>query len=214
MVMARLYFQGGEDLAKRDSKEVNEKAFSEAGRAPVVLVFVGWTSKSVGESDRYRRIIVEYFEELGAREIVFAELSDSKEEIAEKMQRSDLVYLPGGDTRILVERLKDIGVDCLLRECDKIIIGNSAGALALCPECVLTRGREHPETEIFAGIGLVDFCVDVHYESSKDEELEELSFNRKIYAIPERSALVYDKGKISAIGNVYLFYKGKKTLLT
>jgi peptidase E len=130
------------------------------------------------------------------------------------MQRSDLEYLPGGDTRILVERLRDTGVGSLLREYDRIIIGNSAGALALCPECILTKGREHPETEIFAGIGLVNFCVDVHYESSKDEELEKLSLKRKIYAVPERCALVYDDGKVSPIGKVYMFWKGQKALLT
>jgi peptidase E len=209
--MAKLYFLGGEDLTKRDSKEINKRAFIDAGGAPIALVFIGWTSKSSDKSEKYRRIITEYFEELGASEIVFAELADSTEAIAAKMDRSDLVYLPGGDTRVLIERLKKTKVDALLRKYGKTIIGNSAGALALCRDCLIVKNSGSLETLILPGVGLVDFCVDVHYNSSKDKELEELSKKRKIYAIPETGALIYDEGDLSFAGKVCLFHRGRKT---
>lgn len=209
--MAKLYFLGGEDLTKRDSKEINKSAFIDAGGTPIALVFIGWTSKTPDKSEEYRLIITKYFEELGASEIVFAELADSTEAIAAKMDRSDLVYLPGGDTRVLVERLKKTKVDALLRRYGKTIIGNSAGALALCRDCLIVKDSRSLETLILPGVGLVDFCVDVHYNSSKDKELEELSKKRKIYAIPERGALIYDEGGLSFVGKVCLFHRGKKT---
>jgi hypothetical protein len=59
----------------------------------------------------------------------------------------------------------------------------------------------------------VDFSVKVHYKTSRDRELKELSHGRKIYAIPEDSALVFDDGSVSSIGDVYLFQNGKKTKL-
>jgi len=37
--MVILYFLGGEDIVKRDSREINKKAFIDAGGAPVVLIF-------------------------------------------------------------------------------------------------------------------------------------------------------------------------------
>jgi peptidase E len=98
----------------------------------------------------------------------------------------------------------------LLRRYDKIIVGNSAGALALCRECLLVNRRGRPGTTIIAGFGLVDFSVEVHYTTSEDSELEKLSEQREIYAIPERCALLYDDGRLSSIGKVYLFDHGRK----
>jgi len=208
--MTRLYFLGGEDIVKRDSKEINKKAFTDAGGAPVVLVFP-WTAESVDKADKYRKTMIDYFKELGASKIEIAEPSDLLEEIAEKINGSDLIYLPGGDTKILVERIKNAKVDNLLRKYSKVMLGNSAGALAMCKDCILTKGKDNPVTTIISGFGLVDFSVDVHYDASKDEELKKLSTKRRIYAIPERCAVVYNNGNLSFIGDVYLFYGGKKT---
>jgi len=210
--MPKLYFLGGEDLANRDSEQIDKKAFADAGCAPIVLVFIGWASKSVDETEKYRRIIVDYFEEVGAKKIVFAELSDSLEAIDNKMRHADVIYLPGGDPRLLVERIKKKGVEALLRRYDKVILGNSAGALALCGDCLIVGSeRAHEETTMISGVGVVDFCVDVHYNSSKDRKLMELSKDRRIFAVAERSALVRDEVGLSFFGTVYLFYRGKKT---
>ena len=208
--MEKLYFLGGEDIVKRDSKKINKRAFADAGRAPTVLIFP-WASESVDKEDKYRNVMAEYFKELGANKVEFAESTDSLKGIAEKVNRSDLIYLPGGVTRILVERMKNARADNLLRKCNKVIIGNSAGALTLCEDCILTKDKDNPVTAIISGFGLVDFSVEVHYNSSKDTELKELSMKRKIYAIPEQCALIYDGGNLSFIGDVYLFYEGKKT---
>jgi len=81
--------------------------------------------------------------------------------------------------------------------------------LALCKRCVLTDRRE-PAVKVVKGLGLVDFGVKVHYKSSKDTALKRLSKEEKIYAIPERSALVYDNGRLSFMGNVYMFQNGEK----
>jgi peptidase E len=210
MAMKRLYFLGGEDVVKRDSKEINERAFIDAGGTPVVLMFP-WTAESVDKVDSCRKIMVGYFKDLGASTVDFAEYSDSLEEITKKVDRSDLIYLPGGFTRILVARIRNKNVDVLLRKYDRIIVGRSAGALALCKECILTRNRDNPETVIITGIRLVDFSVKVHYNPSRDSELKKLSKQGRIYAIRERSALVYDNDAISSIGDVYLFQNGKKT---
>jgi peptidase E len=99
----------------------------------------------------------------------------------------------------------------LLRKYDGVVVGRSAGALALGKKCVVTKNRRKPTSMIISGIGLVDFSVKAHYKPSKDGELKRLSKEEKIYAIPERSALVYDNDALSFIGNVYLFQNGEKT---
>jgi len=208
--MAKLYFIGGENIAKRDSREINEAAFGDAGGAPAVVVFP-WARASFDNTYKRRKRLFDYFRNLGACTVDFAEYSDSFEKVTEKVEGSDLIYLPGGLASVLVERLKNRSVDRLLRKYDGVVVGRSAGALALGKKCVVTKNRRNPTSMIISGIGLVDFSVKAHYKPSKDGELKRLSKEEKIYAIPERSALVYDNDALSFIGNVYLFQNGEKT---
>jgi dipeptidase E len=206
--MAKLFFLGGERVVKQDSREINEVAFREAAESPRVLVFP-WARASFDKTYKRRKRLVNYFINLGAGTVDFADYGDTFEEICRKVEYSDLIYLTGGLTTVLLERLKSKSVDSLLRKYDKVIVGRSAGALALCKKCVLTERRK-PVVKMVTGLGLVDFGVKVHYKTSKDVELKRLSKEEKIYAIPERSALVYDRGCLSVIGDVYVFQNGEK----
>lgn len=209
--MVTLYFLGGEDVAKRDSREINSMAFHDAGGAPSVLI-IPWARSSFEKNYEDRRRILMYFKALGACKVDFADYSDTLKEIAEKVGSSDLLYLTGGITSVLLERIRKKSVDCLLREYDKVIVGRSAGALALCDKCVITMwNRKRRDTVPISGIRLVDFAVKVHYRSSKDSQLRLLSTGGRIFAIPEGSALVSDDGTLKSIGDVYLFQNGEKT---
>ena len=207
--MAKLYFLGGERVLKQDSREINEAAFREAGETPRVVVFP-WARASFDKTYKRRQRLFNYFRGLGACSVDFVDYGDTFEDITRKVECSDLLYLTGGLTTVLIERLKNKSVDRLLRKYDKVIVGRSAGALALCKRCVLTDRRE-PAVKVVKGLGLVDFGVKVHYKPSKDAELKRLSKEEKIYGIPERSALVYDNGCLSFMGDVYMFQNGEKT---
>jgi peptidase E len=208
--MAKLYFLGGENVAKRDAREINEVAFGDAGYAPTVMVFP-WARASFDKTYIRRKRLFEYFRSLGASTVDFADYSDTMEEITTKVVCSNLIYLPGGLTSVLVKRLKNKSVDRLLRKYNGVVVGRSAGALALGKKCVVTKNRRNPTFKIIRGIGLVDLSVKAHYKPSKDDALKRLSKQEKIYAIPERSALVYDNGALSFMGDVYLFQNGEKT---
>jgi peptidase E len=206
--MTKLYFLGGENILKRDSQDINEQAFLDAGGQPAILVFP-WARASFDKAYLRRKQLSAYFTGLGASTVDFAEYSDSLEEIARKVACSDLIYLPGGLTSVLVERMKKKSVDGLLHKYSRVIVGRSAGALALSKNCILTD-KHNATVKIITGIKLVDFSVKVHYKPSKDCELKRLSKEETIYAIPARSALVYDNGVLSFIRDVYLFQDGEK----
>lgn len=82
----------------------------------------------------------------------------------------------------------------------------------MCKECIITKDEDHPYTEIVTGLGLVNFSVEVHYNSSRDYELRKLSRGREIYAIPENCAIRYDSNTkiFHFFGDIYLFKDGKK----
>lgn len=210
--MPKLYLLGGEDVKKKDSKRINKKAFADAGKKPTILIFP-WTARI--EKKKYRKPLKNYFKELGARKIIFAELSDSFKKIKKKIDSSDIIYLPGGETKFLVKRLKKIKK--LLKNYKGVIIGNSAGTLSLCRKYAVIKGQDsRPKSTFESGLGLIDFRVSVHYGSpnldcpSEDKDLKKLSKKVKIYAIPERSALVCNSKNLKIIGTVYQFYRGKK----
>ena len=209
--MVKLYFLGGENIDKRDSKNINLNAFEAAGGAPSVLV-IPWAQSSFGKTFDQRRLLFEYFRSLGANSVSFAEYWDEIDEISDKINSSDLLYLPGGLTTILLERIRTKGIDLLLKNFCRVIVGRSAGALALCKAGVLTKKRRKRENVTLPGLRLVDFNLKVHYNPSKDEQLMRLSFEDKIFAIPQKSALVFEDGVLSFIGEVYLFQHGTKTL--
>lgn len=207
--MAKLYLLGGENTFKRSARDINANAFQDAGGTPAVLVFP-WARASFDKTYQRRKRLFDYFRSLGASTVDFAEYSDTTEEITMKVQNSDLIYLTGGLATVLLERLRSKSVDRLLHKYNRVIVGRSAGALALCKQGILTSKNKQTH-KIITGLKLAEITVKVHYKPSEDTELKRLSKEEKVYAIPERSALVYDNGALSFMGNVLLFQNGEKT---
>jgi dipeptidase E len=219
--MSRLYLLGGEDARKRSSRHIMERAVREAGPRPTVLI-LPWTGESDDSEGEYRAMITEYFMDIGAETVQFAETWDPYGALEKKARSSNLIYLPGGNPAVLVDRMLVSRGDEILAGYEGVIVGNSAGALALCRKYAAVVGqRDTVETRFFRGFGDLDFAVSVHYMSddnsqsgiSPDSELLALSEKSatKIYAISDNSALIYEKGKLEFIGYVFQFHRGNRT---
>ena len=209
--MPKLYLLGGENVYKRTAMEVNQRAFQDAGE-PLAIVVFPWARASFDQMYRRRKVLYDYFISLGAGAVNFIEYSDPKEAIAQKIDSSGLIYLTGGLVSALVERLERMEIDSLLRDYLGVIVGRSAGALALCKKCVVTCLRSG-NLQIFNGLGLANITLKAHYKPAKDDALLALSKGETIYAVPSRSALIYQNGTCSFMGEVYKFQNGDKTRL-
>jgi dipeptidase E len=142
--------------------------------------------------------------------VEFIEFSEPLEDVIDKVNDADLIYLTGGQVSTLISRLSLKGIDGILRSFDSVIVGRSAGAMVLGKECLVT-GRYRRQSKVVTGLGLVDFSIKAHYDFSKDELLSQSSRNQKIYAIKEASALVFKDNQLSVFGEVFLFENGVKT---
>ncbi len=209
--MAKLYLLGGENVRKRSALVINERAFQDAAEHPSVVVFP-WARASFDGAYRKRKLLSEYFVGLGAINVDFVEYSDSKDTIRQKIASSNLIYLTGGLVNALLERLAKMGVNDMLRSYDGVIVGRSAGALALCRRCVITN-RRNKQAKTVGGMGLADIALKVHYKPEKDTALHQLSKRGRIYAVPSRSAIVYENGIRQILGKAYLFDNGEKIKL-
>ncbi len=210
--MRKVYLLGGESVKKRDGEKVNEAAFRDAGGSPDVLVF-SWARASFDNFYLRQKMVYNYLRYLGARNVDVVDFSTPKEELKAKISQTNLIYLTGGSPSILVERFKRMGVNDLLVDYDGVVVGRSAGAVALCKKCVVTiRGSKR--VKVVEGLGLLDITMKAHYTSQKDEALKALSVGGKIFAVPKGSALVYNKGALSCINRVFLFENGGKQKMT
>ena len=210
--MPKYYLLGGENTHKRDAQVANQRAFNDTSKTPRVLVF-SWARASFDKTYTKSKLLFDYFRSLGASTVNTVDYSCTFEEIKEKISESDLVYLTGGVPTVLVERLKKSGICGLLKNFEGVIVGRSAGALALCKKCVITC-RSTSEIKVIDGLGLIDLTLKAHYKVVKEEKLKELSKTLDVFAVPKGSALVYDKGNLSAINNVFFFHKGERQVFS
>jgi peptidase E len=211
--MGKLYFLGGETVAKRDAKNVNAMAFQDSGGAPDVLVFP-WARASFDTAYKRRKRLTDYFRSLGAQSVSFSEYSDFPEEIAAKVACADLAYLTGGQVSVLAARAKAKRLDRLLREYPGVVVGRSAGAAIMGRRCLVTN-RYSGSRKIVDGLAMVDFSIKAHYQPAQDSLLRRFSMKERTYAIPHGSALIYDRmnGALTFMGKVFMFMCGEKTAL-
>jgi dipeptidase E len=210
--MPKYYLLGGENIHKRDAKYVNQKAFNDSGENPKIIV-LSWARASFDKKYLRSKRLFDYFRSLGASKVNFLDYSNTPSEIKEQISNSNIVYLTGGVPSILIERLKKLDIDNQLKSYEGVIVGRSAGALALCRKCVITY-RSNSEDRIINGLGLVDLTLKAHYRLGVDDKLKELSKIEDIFAAPKSSALIYDNGTLSFINNIYLFHNGERQTLS
>lgn len=210
--MRKVYLLGGERICKRDGERVNRQAFSDAGGSPEVLVF-SWARANFDKTYQRQKLVYDYLRYLGASGVTVVDYSVSGQELRELFSQADLIYLTGGSPSILIERFKHVNMDVLLKDFNGVIVGRSAGALALCAKCVVTL-RATKQVKLIDGLGIVNLTMSAHYTCKKDEQLKRLSVGKQFFAVPKGSALVYTTvGSLSCINEVFLFKNGKRVLM-
>jgi dipeptidase E len=211
VVMPKVYLLGGENVFRRTARNVNARAFQDGGSPLNVLVFP-WARASFDRRYWKRKRLFDYFLSLGASNVNFVEYADQTDDIAQKMATASLIYLTGGLPTILIERLRNMKIDRMLKNYTGVVVGRSAGALALSRKCIITcRGTS--KVKMVNGIDIVNLTLKVHYKPEHDPILQHLSKQEPIYAIPEASAVVCENDYLSSINTVYLFENGNKQTL-
>ena len=98
--------------------------------------------------------------------------SASYETIKSKLEKNDVIYVPGGNTFYLLQEMKRTGADKLLIEevnKGKLYIGESAGAIVVAPDIEYSSAMDSkekaPDLKEYSGLGLIDFYVVPHSEN-------------------------------------------------
>ncbi len=197
-----------EDVKIRECLEIKRKFLRSAKRKTVLII--PWSTRDPKKGARYRKIIREYFKDLGIGSI-FLNREDALTQIEEKFNSVDIIYLPGGDPFLLLREIKERDIDRLIEDFNGLIVGNSAGALILSKCFFSSRDRKE---SFHKGLGLVNFCLVVHYTKEKVNDILELSYGREIIALSNGSSVIVKNNKIvETWGKVFKINNGDITRL-
>lgn len=173
------------------------------------------------KNDMYANVTFEGFNKSGFnfKNLVIID-NRYKGSLKEDIEKADLIFLGGGNTLTQMEFFEKIGLRELLKDYDKVIIGQSAGSLNLAktvvcsPEYLIEVNGRY----IWNGLGLTDINIEPHFVTSKlvneediilREELLKLSLIYPIYAIVDGTDIFDDGITQTMYGEGYLIENRK-----
>jgi len=126
----------------------------------------------------------EALEGLGLAVDVLEVSTASHEEISNKLNQNDYIYITGGNTFFLLQELKRTGTDKLIIEQinqGKTYIGESAGSVVLSPNIDYIAEMDNPEIaenlSSYDALGVIDFYPLPHYTNFPFKEAAESVFS-------------------------------------
>ncbi|QOR67993.1 Type 1 glutamine amidotransferase-like domain-containing protein [Cytobacillus suaedae] len=204
----RLCFIGGGNPLAGELDDVLNYLSNYVGLESKILIVPFATDES--RLDRWVNSAKKIFEDIGADHIRLLDYGLTNQEMQNEIKVHNVLYFTGGRPEKLMGSLRKKDLVQALKDFSGLLVGVSAGALAFCNDCIITKDEDYPETLIIKGLGLVDFSVEVHYDGTIDEELIPLSDQRDIYAIPNGGALFWDGEVITPVNNAFYFHRRNK----
>ena len=149
-------------------------------------------------------------------------LALSAEEVEQRLDDKDVIFVIGGDTDYLMSVCQKTGFDKLLPKLleTKVYVGSSAGSMVVGKRISAAAYRliygEDSKWDVDQYVGLVDLSVmphldSPHFPNRKESLLEAVgSFEGKVYGLRDDSAVVVDGNNVSTIGSEpIIIEKGK-----
>lgn len=213
MGAGKLFLSGGG--GKNDSKLLDEMFAKCLDKKKILYIPIAMlqTEHSFAECHIWIKSV---FKDFGISDItMWTDLSGKK---YEDLSGFEAIYIGGGNTFKLMDDLKKSKFDKFLKIFfvnGGIIYGGSAGAIILGDDIGTSSDNNDVGLKDLSGMKLLKgFSIWCHYKAEHDELLFDYVRNKKIptIAIPEKSGIVFDEGKITIVGfeSVFLFADNKK----
>jgi dipeptidase E len=167
---------------------------------------------------------IEHFGPLGftVDQVIDADRFPSASDI-DRAMAADFVYLSGGNTFYFLEHLRRSGLLKALRrfaQHDGLIAGKSAGAIIMTPNIQTAAVPDFDCDENSIGItnldamNLVSFEFFPHYPKRRAHDEEFFRYtrisNKPLYACPDGSGVVVYEDQVALVGEVEVFFDGRK----
>ena len=173
--MSKLFYGTTKELIPNETKKIDEEIVNLANKVNPKFLFIGTASK---ENENYYMTMKKIYEDLGCT-VSKLELLKEKVEleyVRNQILKSDIVYVGGGNTRFMLEKWHELGVDKMLIEAynkDIVLVGISAGSY-----CWFKYNYE-----LIEGLGLIQAINCAHYDEKSEEQKE------KFYSVVKETGL-------------------------
>ena len=180
----KLMLIGGGDIGrsntKYETKEIDEKIVKLSNKENPNFLFIGLASNF---SDSYYKVIKDIYKNLGCKTGKISNKTLTHIEVVEeKIKNADIIYIGGGDTVKLVNK-----IDKMLKEkldTESVLVGISAGAISYVKsglsdtEIINNISNNYVKVD---GLGFIDYMFVPHFssDSKKMEDLEKVLKNDK-----------------------------------
>lgn len=174
------------------TREIDEEMVRLSGKKNPKILFIGTASSHRYD---YYLVIREVFEKIGGIVTNLDLLTENidMEKIEEQIFNTDIIYVGGGNTRFMLEKWRELGVDKLLIEAyNKGIVCSGLSAGSYCWfKC---------NYDLIEGLGLINAVNCVHYEQKDNEAKQKFlkvikDYNLTGYALENCTALEIIDGK-------------------
>lgn len=221
--MLKLVFYSGGDA--RDNTSLDKRLLKLVEKKSPRIAFIPSCSY---DSEMYFQDFVSQYRKYGVKKFLHFPIDVPFDAIMlNEVLKSDIIHLSGGNTFYFLFHLRKAKLLSKLKDFVKrggILTGLSAGGILMTPD-IATAGfpdfdRDDNDEGIknLKSLKLVDFDFFPHYRNSKRYDQELLSHSKKskrpLYACPDGSGIILNRGSLEFVGKCYLFVGNKKIRLS
>lgn len=178
-------------IDEKVAKEIDSLFLKERRFVTIAVIVDAKKNKSAEEFSLSVVKNEKYITDLGFSDISYFSMEDYQpSEFIEKLSMFDIIYLLGGNTFILLNRMNTYHFGEVLKTLlgrDKLIIGQSAGSVVFSPS-ISVAGNDFAGDENIIGLkdytalGVVPYTIFPHYQDTFNKEVQMLA-NKEPYAI-------------------------------
>lgn len=200
----------GHGTTTYETKEIDEEIVKMTNKNSPTFLFIGLASSF---SDSYYDIMKEIFKNLGCKTTYLKKknIINNPDIVKNKITEADIIYMSGGDTKKLVDTLKEYKIDELIKEALNrgcVIAGISAGAIAIANsglsdyQILNNISNKYAFTE---GLKLININICPH--ANKKERIDDLKEllkenNKDVICLENGTALKIENNTIEIINSL------------
>ncbi len=202
----KIFFIGGGEINLKETLKIDKEVIKEGGGKSAKVLFF---PTAAGDSDVYIKGFLDYYSSLGCKNIQSAKIStENINDIKKKITDSDIIYLGGGSTKLLISEFRKNNIIDYIKtflKNGKVLAGMSAGASALGKTSIVSEIDKEIETK--KGLGFIENLMFLPHYSEKHKQkaiqLKSKFPDSRIFLLPEKTALYLKDQRFKKIGKVY-----------
>lgn len=172
---------------------------AEAPASSLNVVFIPTAANVENEDKGWLIDDLMRFKQLGFKKIDIVDIASlEKDQLLSRLEQAEIIVFGGGDTKYLLECIKNQLGDNLLRLLEtRVLVGISAGSVMCCP--IINPSK-------LEGLNFVDFLFVPHkgspFAKRTQEDIEGYAkmMNTKTYWVDDNSAIAVNGSEVNQIG--------------